>query len=817
MNRLRFGLRGLVNRTLLVSSLLVGCSLTAWAVEPNIGQMSPTGVQRGSEVDITFSGSRLADAKQLLFYSPGFEVKSVTPDKDNKVVAKVAIAADCRLGIHAVRLASESGISNLRTFTVGPMAEVAEVEPNNLFTAPQQVGMNVTVSGTCANEDLDNYVVELKKGQRLNAEVEGLRLGNTQFDPYVAILNEARFELSRSDDASLLLQDSICSIVAPEDGKYIVQVRESSFGGGGAAYRLHIGSFPRPTAVYPAGGRPGEQLQAKFIGDAAGEFTSTITLPPAGSHLPGVYAQDDNGISPSPNPVRVVDLANALEVEPNNTVETASPGGDAPIALNGIIGEPGDIDFHKFTAKKGQQLDVRLHARKPLRSPLDSVLVVHNDKGGNIAANDDTGGPDSYVRFNVPADGVYLVSVRDHLNAGGPGYVYRVEISEAKPEVVIGLPEKVQYIPTTLTVHRGNRMALMVNTQRTNFGGDFELAAADLPAGMAIEAVPFAGGRTEVPVLFTAPAEAAPSGSLALLAGKSSDPMASFTSRFFQRTMLIRGDNNVDVWGHDAERIAVSLATESPFKIDLVQPKVPLVRNGSMSLKVVATRAMGFTAPINVHLLYNPNGVGSSTTAVIPENQNETTIPLTANANASLGVFKIVALGNGPHSGGKVEVATQFIDLTIAEQFFRFTYEKGACEQGQVTEFVAKVEKLTDFPGEATCELVGLPNGATATPVKFTKDTAEIVFPVTVAKDARPGKFTTLMTISKIVREGEEITHTLGPGELRIDAPLPPKADAPKPAAAPMPMPAPTEKPPEKKRLSRLEQLRLEKEQADKK
>ncbi|WP_425617202.1 PPC domain-containing protein [Anatilimnocola sp. NA78] len=812
MNRLRFGLRALAFLS------IIGSAFIASAVEPNIGQMSPTGLQRGTEVEITFTGARLADAKQLLFYSPGIEVKSVTPDKDNKVVAKLAVAADCRMGIHAVRLASASGISNMRTFTVGPLPEVAEVEPNNLFTTPQAVAMNVTISGTCANEDLDNYVVELKKGQRLNAEVEGLRLGNVQFDPYVAILNEARFELARSDDASLLFQDSICSIVAPEDGKYVVQVRESSFGGGGAAYRLHLGSFPRPTAVYPAGGRPGEQIQAKWIGDAAGEFTSSVTMPNSTDGQPGVYAQDDKGIAPSPNPVRVIDLANALEVEPNNTLQEGSPGGAAPIALNGIIDQPGDIDFHKFTAKKGQQFDVRVYARKPLRSPLDSVMVIHNAKGGNLANNDDSGGPDSYARFNAPEDGEFYVSVRDHLNGGGPSYVYRVEITEIKPAVVVGLPEKVQYIATTLTVHKGNRMALMVNAQRQNFGGDVVLESPNLPPGMTFEALPFAAGKTEVPVLFTAAADAAPSGALAYLTPKSTDPNAPTAGSFSQRTMLIRGENNNDVWGHDADRMAVALASESPFKIDLVQPKVPLVRNGNMGLKVVATRAMGYTAPIAVKLLYNPNGVGSSVSAVIPENQNETVIPLTANGNATLGVSKIVALGTGPHEGGKVEVATQFIDLNVADQFFKFTFEKGVCEQGQNTEFVAKVEKVSDFPGEATCELVGLPNGATSTPVKFTKDTTEIVFPVTVIKDARPGKYTTLMTIAKFQQEGEEVTHTLGPGELRIDAPLPPKADAPKPAASPMPMPMPTtEKPPEKKRLSRLEQLRLEKEQAEKK
>ena len=61
--------------------------------------------------------------------------------------------------------------------------------------------------------------------------------------------------------------------------------------------------------------------------------------------------------------------------------------------------------------------------------------------------------------------------------------------------------------------------------------------------------------------------------------------------------------------------------------------------------------------------------------------------------------------------------------------------------------------------------------------------------------------------------------HNIGATELRIDVPLPPKKDAPPPVvaktpAAPAPMQNPTAPPP--KRLSRLEQLRLEQEEREK-
>ncbi len=78
--------------------------------------------------------------------------------------------------------------------------------------------------------------------------------------------------------------------------------------------------------------------------------------------------------------------------------------------------------------------------------------AVHNAQGGTIANNDDTGGPDSFARVAIPADGDYLVSVRDQLKGGGPDFVYRVEITETKPSLVMRLPERRQYIPTTLVV-----------------------------------------------------------------------------------------------------------------------------------------------------------------------------------------------------------------------------------------------------------------------------------------------------------------------------------------------------------------------------
>src|SRR5207244_2045341 len=166
------------------------------------------------------------------------------------------IAPDAELGEHALRVRCKTGVSELRTFFVGALPVVAEKEPNSDFAAPQKIPLNVTVTGVIDNEDVDYFAVDLKKGQRLSVEIEGMRLGTTLFDPYIAILDSKRFELATSDDAPLLGQDSVVSVIIPADGTYVIQVRESAYGGNGACmYRLQVGTFPRPTAVVPAGGK----------------------------------------------------------------------------------------------------------------------------------------------------------------------------------------------------------------------------------------------------------------------------------------------------------------------------------------------------------------------------------------------------------------------------------------------------------------------------------------------------------------------------------------------------------------------------------
>src|SRR5262249_13718955 len=136
---------------------------------PSLGGISPRGVQRGKEAALFFNGGRLADAKEILFYYPGVTASKLEVVNDGQIKATVQVAADCRLGEHAARVRTASGISELRTFFVGALPQIDEKEPNSEFANPQKIPLNVTVNGVVDNEDVDYFAFEAKKGQRVTA------------------------------------------------------------------------------------------------------------------------------------------------------------------------------------------------------------------------------------------------------------------------------------------------------------------------------------------------------------------------------------------------------------------------------------------------------------------------------------------------------------------------------------------------------------------------------------------------------------------------------------------------------------------------
>ena len=797
-----------------ITAVLSG-ALPADAASPELALITPRGVQRGTEAVLSFHGNRLQDLEQVLFYEPGFEVLDLGKDA-SPVTARIRIAPDCVPGEHTAQIRTRSGISEYRTFFVGALPSVDEVEPNTQFDQPQPIEMNVTVHGVIENEDVDHFVVEAHQGQRLSVEIEGMRFGHTLFDPYVAILDSRRFELATADDTALLKQDAAAAIVVPEDGRYTIQVRESAYGGNGSCrYRLHVGTFPRPTAVYPAGGKIGEPVEVRFIGSPSGDLVRTVTAPPEIVDEYGLFAEDEGGIAPSSNPFRLYEHGNAFEQEPNNNIRQATPT-ELPLAFNGIIEKAADTDWFRFSAIKGTAWEVECYARR-IRSGLDPVMNLHHAPDGrHIAGNDDSRGPDSYFRWTVPEDGEYLISVRDHLGRGNPDFVYRIEFQPVRPSLSLGIPRLTRYTQhrQQITVAKGNRFATLISANRLNFGGDLVLEGNGLPEGVTMIARPMPANMNVMPVVFEAAPDAALSGRLVDFTARHADENQNIRGGFRNRADFVIGPpgQSLFVW-KDVERLPVAVIEELPFHIEIVQPKVPIVRDGSMNLKIVAHRKEEWDEQINVQFPFRPPGIGATSSVNIPKGQTECLYPISANGGAQTGEWPVYAIGSA-EVNGTAWVASRMATLTVAEPWLGITLQRTAVEQGQETEIVGTIEVKRPFPGNATVELLGLPHKVTTTPLQIASDATEVIFPVKTEVDSPEGNHGNIFCRVTVTEQEEPIVHArLGGTELRIDKPLPPKHDEP-PTPEPMPesaaRPEPeTRKPPER-RLTRLEKLRLE-------
>lgn len=757
---------------------------SAFAAEPRIGQLVPQGVRRGAETKVTLLGARIAaEPQELMLDQPGVTVTKLERVADNTVEATLNVAADAPLGRHAIRLRTTTGVSNLVTLHIGALESVNEVEPNSAVAQAQAIPLGRTVHGLIQVEDDDYFAVDLTEGQRISVEVEGMRLGRTFFDPCLELLDAAGKSVAASDDEAAAYQDAFLSYLAPVAGRYVVRLRESAYQGNDAStYLLHIGDFPRPAASYPPAVVAGQPTEVTLIGDAKGEAKQSVTAP---VETKGVYdhcATDGAGVASSGLPLKVVAAPPTLEVEPNNSSKEPTRM-TAPGVAAGVIASEKDRDHFVITAKKDQTFDLRVRARE-LRSGLDPVLRVFDAAGNRLAGVDDEGRwPDCNLRFTAPADGDYTLQVEDSTLRGDEAFVYLVDVAAPVAAVDVTLNERETFEATTIEVPQGGRTAVLLTVNRKDVGGELKVAFDSLPPGITAECSPLPADYNQLPVVFTAAPDAPLAGTLTSVTASFTQPenQPPLETRFRQQTWMVRGRNNESVWSHFANHAAVAVTKKLPFSITVDQPQAPLVRDGSMVLKVHAQRDAGFDQPIRVYTLHHTPGVSTNRSLSIPQAQNDIDIPVTANGQASVGAWPTVVVAD-TGVDGRVFASSPFVTLNVAEAYFDLSVPTVTTKQGEPVEMTVALSHRTPFEGKATLELVGLPPGVTAAPVEVAAGAESAKFAINIPIDARVGPNPGVGVRVRLTVKGEQVEYRHGYSELRID-PAPTKT-AQQPASA---------------------------------
>ena len=108
-----------------------------------------------------------------------------------------------------------------------------------------------------------------------------------------------------------------------------------------------------------------------------------------------------------------------------------------PVTVNGQI-LPGEVHHYRFIASKGQHLVAVVRARDLIPYLADAVpgwfqatLAIYDAKGKELVYNDHFRfNPDPVIYCQIPADGEYVVEIKDSLYRGREDFVYRLSLGE---------------------------------------------------------------------------------------------------------------------------------------------------------------------------------------------------------------------------------------------------------------------------------------------------------------------------------------------------------------------------------------------------
>jgi hypothetical protein len=578
------------------------------------------------------------------------------------------------------------------------------------------------------------------------------------------------------------------------------------YNGAGDVYRLHVGTFARPTGIFPAGGQAGTELKVRVLGDPRGAWDQTVRLPANGLGDSPFVAVDADGVSaPSPNRLRVSPFPNVLEVEPNDAADAVpeTQAADLPAAFNGIIGKPGDVDCFRFKAKKGEQF--RIHAlAQALGSPLDPTIWVKavgaranaapqraTDSRPNQLGLAPAGGMnrltlDPTLEFTAPADGEYILGIEDDRGEGGRDFVYRIEVQPEDNAVFTYIapePEN-QFQPQlrqNIAVPAGNRTTAQVAIFSTNrpFNGDLEIAAVGLPPGVTVHAPKLTPGMTRVPVVFAAAADAKPQAALIDLVVRPVGGESALVSGYRQVIAMNQYGNN-DYYLHaPISKLALAVTEPAPFQVEVEEPKSGLVQNGEMALSFKVRRVAGFEGPVTVQMEWKPTGISTSTPVTVPAGETEGKYLLGAARNAAAGAHQVTltAMSGGARQGyydaaNRTYVAAQPFTLRVVEPHLDARFVRTSIERGKTATLVCRLNHLQPFAGKAQATLARLPRGVELVePIRaITSQDKEVAFTIRATPDALVGNYQGIVLDLTVIENGQSVRQLSGSGTLRIDA-----------------------------------------------
>lgn len=450
---------------------LVALAPLARATEPSIRNIHLRGLQVGGTTTIVVDGDDLGAAPKLLL--PFLAQQELKPGgADNQATFVVQLAADVTPGFHQLRVVTEGGASL-------PVVVSVDKLPQQLL-APVVDQVPVALHGNVGGSSIAETKFAGKAGQKLLFEVEALRLGS-KLRPVLHLYDASRKQIAWSWPLTTHSGDTMLEATLPADGQYTIALHDVEYAPPGPGFfRLKIGEWSSVEQVFPPAIAKGRPISLELLGRGA---PSKLDLPPEAQVGPWPLTLPPEATWSGNRPFITISGANEALEQPPAAAAQEFPS--LPAGVSGRLATPFEEDRYQLHVTPGTRLRFEAFAER-IGSPLDTALIVRNEKGDILARGEDAPGMvDPMLDFVVPA-GVTLIHVCivDTQGRGSPRGIYRLEaeqISPGAPPVDFSLSTAVQRV----TVAPGGKVILPIFVERRGYDGPIDLASA-LPGGMQL-------------------------------------------------------------------------------------------------------------------------------------------------------------------------------------------------------------------------------------------------------------------------------------------------------------------------------------------
>ena len=602
---------------------------------PALTTPASLGVKRGNAVELTLSGTNLADPLGVSLGGPGKAAVVPAAKADpGQLKVKVELPADTPVGLYPLRAATAAGVSNLRPLLVDDLDGVAETDANRSKETPQDIPLGCSVSGRTDPEAADYFRVKVPAGKRVTFEVVARRAGSP-LDPIVVLHDgKTKRELIDlyADDTPGLQGDCRLAHTFKDDSDIVVEVRDTTYRGGpDFAYRLRVGEFPGATTAFPLVIQRGQDAKVGFAGPGADDIPPVAVAAPTDPALlaVNVVPKRATGTCGWPVAVRLSDDPQAVEQEPNNEPAKANrlpvPGG-----VSARFGAKNDLDHFVIAGKKGQKLAVLVQTYE-LNAPTEVLVKVLDAKGAELAKSDPQKVP-ARVEFTPPADGDYTLAC-EHLNyLHGPNEVYHLGVKPVVPDVEVALALDRYEAPAG----GGTAVAVATITRLNGYAGPVELSVEGSDALSGRVVVPAGAGQAFIPVWVK---EWAKPGAYPFRVKATFTVDGKPVERFAASPELVRAGLN-GLPNPPPELLAgavLGVVEKPPFGVTLTADPAAVEKGKAGKLVATITRAAGFDGDVSFAPLFTPPNVTAAAAKPAGKGQGTGDLALTVAANAATG------------------------------------------------------------------------------------------------------------------------------------------------------------------------------------